>query len=322
MKKAYISLITNNDFMYGLIAMLKTYSMVKNDIPMYVMVTDRISDINREIIKHFGADVIEVSAITLPNSYEGKYMDPHRERNIHTGMAKLNVFNLTQFDKVVFVDADVLFIRNCDELFDKPSFSMVPDPGLYKRDDVKCPDGGNGGMMVIEPSEAIFNDLMKIFNSYKDKDFDTINDQDITYEYLKNWPEREDLHVDIRYNFQANFAGTVEFPFSVFDLLQVKILHMMGLEKPWRVPDHRYFTYHGGNLFDGLNTLYVDIINFCIKDLSINKLYTPDLHYIEWNEIPYTRKILGSDYPKRGSLYESLPNNIFELKFPWSQKED
>ena len=35
----------------------------------------------------------------------------------------LNVFSLTQFSRIVFVDADILVMRNMDELFCIPTFA-------------------------------------------------------------------------------------------------------------------------------------------------------------------------------------------------------
>ena len=45
----------------------------------------------------------------------------------NTTFSKLHVFGLTEYDKIVYLDADVLLLANVDELFDKLPFPSVDD---------------------------------------------------------------------------------------------------------------------------------------------------------------------------------------------------
>ncbi len=40
---------------------------------------------------------------------------------------KLHVWNLVEFEKVVYIDADALVLQNVDELFSRPGFAAAPD---------------------------------------------------------------------------------------------------------------------------------------------------------------------------------------------------
>ena len=66
---------------------------------------------------------------------------------------KLNAWQLTQFDKCVFLDADTLVLKNVDELFDRPELSAAPDVGW--------PDCFNSGVFVFVPSEATYQSLIQ-----------------------------------------------------------------------------------------------------------------------------------------------------------------
>ena len=78
--------------------------------------------------------------------------------DLHLVLTKLHVFRLTQFDKIVFLDADVLPVRPMSHLFTLPhEFSAVPDVGW--------PDIFNSGVMVLTPGEDKFNDVMKLVKS-------------------------------------------------------------------------------------------------------------------------------------------------------------
>lgn len=40
-------------------------------------------------------------------------------------LARLAVFNLTRFDRIVVLEADMVMVRPCDELFDIPVFAAM-----------------------------------------------------------------------------------------------------------------------------------------------------------------------------------------------------
>jgi alpha-N-acetylglucosamine transferase len=68
-------------------------------------------------------------------------------------LTKLHLFRLTQFNKVIYFDADTLILRPLSRLFDLPEhFSAAPDIGW--------PDCFNSGLMVATPSDTTFEQLV------------------------------------------------------------------------------------------------------------------------------------------------------------------
>ncbi|MDB4990627.1 MAG: hypothetical protein JWN04_5805, partial [Myxococcaceae bacterium] len=65
---------------------------------------------------------------------------------------KLRAFALTDFDKLVLLDADTIVLQNIDDLFERPAIAAAPDFLL--------PDRFNSGVMVIEPSAPLFERMM------------------------------------------------------------------------------------------------------------------------------------------------------------------
>ncbi|KAJ6876823.1 UDP-glucuronate:xylan alpha-glucuronosyltransferase 5 [Populus alba x Populus x berolinensis] len=64
--------------------------------------------------------------------------------------SKLRLWQLTDYDKVVFIDADLIVLKNIDKFFAYPQLSAAPnDKVLF-----------NSGIMVIEPSTCLFEDMM------------------------------------------------------------------------------------------------------------------------------------------------------------------
>ena len=42
-------------------------------------------------------------------------------------LTKLRAFGLTQFKKIVFLDADIMVLKNLDQLFEKPPMTSALD---------------------------------------------------------------------------------------------------------------------------------------------------------------------------------------------------
>ncbi len=75
--------------------------------------------------------------------------------DLSKALSKLHVFRLTQYDKVIFFDADTLALRPLSSLFSlTDNFAAAPDSGW--------PDSFNSGLMVLEPSEADFEGLVSM----------------------------------------------------------------------------------------------------------------------------------------------------------------
>jgi glycogenin glucosyltransferase len=103
------------------------------------MVTRDVSTAVRERLQAQGWGLREVEPIANPRA-AGDLLMP-RFANVYT---KLRAWELVEHDKVVFLDADVIVLKNIDELFERPGFAAAPDFFL--------PDRFSSGVMVLAPS--------------------------------------------------------------------------------------------------------------------------------------------------------------------------
>ena len=156
----------------------------------------------------------------------------HRYSGNDTWMlfTKLNLWRQTQYEKLIYIDADCLVIQNVDEMMNFPSVSAVKDLGY---------DGINTGVLVLTPSDEIFEDLMKDMNS--DVYDNTYSDQSYLNWFLKDrkmWNE-----IPLHYNV---LQKKVLFK-PGFDKPSVKIYHYNG-QKPWiKDKEHTCFWQMGEN---------------------------------------------------------------------------
>ena len=119
---------------------------------------------------------------------------------MHSVLTKLHVFRLTQYDKIIFLDADVLPLRSLSHLFTLAhEFSAVPDVGW--------PDIFNSGVMVLTPGHDKFESIMELVRSKGSWDG---GDQGV----LNEWRGDDWHRLSFTYNTTPTATYTYVFPLS------------------------------------------------------------------------------------------------------------
>lgn len=233
-KYSYITFITNEKYLLGLETMCKSLLLSKTKYPLNVVVPENSSDefISKVKRHSFGASIIKIARIESKNDIK----NPNYK---HWGdtFFKLNVARLTQFDKVVMLDLDLLIMKNIDDLFERPHLSACASALI------KFPDWQylNSGLMVIEPDISFFNELItNIENARKASKSGDIGDQDVFNYLYPNWFNRPELRIPEEYN---------EFYRAVYRLAKtlkhgwrdIKVIHYWGIIKPWHLSKKELF---------------------------------------------------------------------------------
>lgn len=149
--------------------------------------------------------------------------NPRAERGSYNeyNYSKFRLWQLTEYARVVFVDADILVLRNLDMLFRFPQISAVGNDGSLF----------NSGIMVIEPSRCTFDALVRgrrTIRSYNGGDQGFLNEVFV-------WWHRLPRRVNYLKNFWANSTGERALKERLFaaEPAEVWSIHYLGL-KPWR----------------------------------------------------------------------------------------
>ncbi|ORZ35098.1 hypothetical protein BCR44DRAFT_1435080 [Catenaria anguillulae PL171] len=159
--------------------------------------------------------------------------------------SKLNVWKLTQYAKVVFLDADTLVNEgaNIDDLFERDELSAAPDCGW--------PDIFNSGLFVLKPSIATFNRLVAFAASRGSWDG---GDQGLLNDFFSDWNTTPGRRLPFVYNVTPTSVYTYAPAFERFQN-DIKVIHFAGPNKPWTyaldpqgAPLGKSSTPHGGVL--------------------------------------------------------------------------
>nr|AFB35538.1 glycogenin-1 [Volvariella volvacea] len=166
---------------------------------------------------------------------------PHRRPDLTTVLTKLHVFRLTQYSKIIFLDADVLPIRPLSHLFTIPhEFSAVPDVGW--------PDIFNSGVLVLSPGEEKFTQLTELLKARGTWDG---GDQGLLNEWRgSNWNR-----LSFTYNTTPTAAYTYAPAYERFGS-QISAVHFIGANKPWHSIPYRTPFTSGQSLSSSTETAY------------------------------------------------------------------
>jgi glycogenin glucosyltransferase len=140
--------------------------------PIVVLVTSQVSEATKIRLKSICNQTIPVEAIICP--YKN---NEHEASWTNSELTKLHIWNLLQFEKVVYLDADTLVIENIGELFEiQSSFAASPD--------IFPPDKFNAGLLVIQPNASVFHEMISLVGVLSSHDG---GDTGFLNSYFSNW---------------------------------------------------------------------------------------------------------------------------------------
>ena len=237
--RAYITLLSTESYLPGVLALHESLKRTGTPYPFATAISAHIAPEIDTVLEAAGIIVRRIPKTTaIPKDMV--------ENNGHWGHTfdKVHLFSLPGFDKLVYVDSDMIVLENMDELFDKPHMSAVAAGLLVESDSHRL----NGGLMVIEPeaklANGIFATLPKAIAEVAAMGGQAIGDQDLINAYYPDWRTTPELQLDQGYNlFQCYLDMYIER--HGFRLPQplakspgnggqpIKIVHFIGPRKPW-----------------------------------------------------------------------------------------
>ncbi len=212
-KYAYAT-FAEGDYVLGVIALARSLAKV-SEIPLVVMYSDPAVRVQ---LAHLPNVILrKISPIPNPHAYG--------QARFNATYSKLRVFELCEFDRVVFVDADAIFLRSTDELFDGEGFQAAPNWGFELKQDF------NSGVFAFTPSAELAHRVISGIHTYPSEDG---GDQG----YLNALFKHEWHPLPPEFN---TLKRVLVYHPALISLSDVRILHFVG-SKPWRLvgDSHEY----------------------------------------------------------------------------------
>ena len=237
---SYVSLLTNNSYVYGIALLVESMKKVNTKYPLHVLVTDEVSPATLNMLDQLKVTYELVDKIKISDTIHEHNMSYDKKMAAiwKYCWTKFAIFKLTQFDKIVFLDADIMVMKNLDHLFELPHMTAALDGEIFNI----WPDWPhfNSGCVVIEPKQELFDSILDFALNLKDLPEYVIADQEILNLYYKDWVNKKELHLNKYYNVFGPYI-----PESMEEEIKKEcyFIHYVG-RKPWQVwfkhPEEKY----------------------------------------------------------------------------------
>lgn len=231
--KSFITTLSTDNYIDGVIHLAKSLEKVNSEYPLVVYVDKLLKRSTLEKLDKMGIRYItETNRIYISDAIREKNIK-HNNSHWDNTFIKLGIFELVEFEKLVYLDSDIMVVNNIDSLFEKPHMSAVVAGKSYPGNESWITF--NSGLMVIEPKEG----LTKEFESLIEKvaiERNSLGDQDILQEYYNDWETKTELHLDEGYNI---FVLYIDYYIEKFNYTYttmtkpINVVHFLGKRKPW-----------------------------------------------------------------------------------------
>lgn len=226
---SYMTLLSDDSYIYGIILLQKSLQEVNTEYPLEVIVTPNVSKPVLNILEQLNLKYRIIEAIKVDSFIEyNSKVNAIFARTWALTFTKFKIFSFTEFDKIIFLDADIMVLKNIDHLFEKPHLTAALDGEYFNI----WPDEPhlNAGLLVIEPNIEEYNKIIDFMKTISWNKNSCIADQEVLNLYYSDWPKQTSLHLNKYYNIFAPYVQEDQ----VEDILKNSyFIHFIG-RKPWK----------------------------------------------------------------------------------------
>jgi alpha-N-acetylglucosamine transferase len=167
-RNAYATLVTNEEYGRGALALVRSLRWTGTEAPLVVLATGEAEHLDE--LENEGCRIVPVRQPSLSDDFRLRHSREalHRAAPFNKGnkpafhdpvdnFCKLELWKLTEYDRIVFLDADSLVVKPIDMLFGFPEFAGAPNLYETLADFHRL----NSGVFVAEPSLVTYERLLE-----------------------------------------------------------------------------------------------------------------------------------------------------------------
>ncbi|KAH0624060.1 hypothetical protein JD844_007389, partial [Phrynosoma platyrhinos] len=217
--QSFVTLATNDSYVKGALVLGSSLRNYRTTRKLTVLITPHVSDPMRNVLEKV---FDKVKLVDVLDSGDVAHLALLKRPELGVTLTKLHCWELTEYSKCVFMDADTMVLSNIDELFEREELSAAPDPGW--------PDCFNSGVFVYRPSVETFNQLLQL--ATEKGSFDG-GDQGLLNTFFSSWATADiSKHLPFIYNLSSISIYSYLPAFKAFGT-NAKVVHFLGRLKPW-----------------------------------------------------------------------------------------
>ena len=240
MTNAYVCYMANDRDLKGVLIVNYKLKQLNSKYNLVCLVTKLVSEESLSTLKRFNISPININfnAILEEFNIEKEKID-YLFSKFYFG--KLFIFLISQFEKLVYLDTDLLIVKNIDHLFernlDNNTIEMTCDTLMRQAQNgkyniIKTTDTFNSGVIIFESNQELFKKICKLL---KKTSLEKIkiwhSDQTIFNDMYKLKLLNVKL-LDYKYNI---IAGVLDYHINKLLLKteDIHVIHFILNPKPW-----------------------------------------------------------------------------------------
>lgn len=211
-----VTLVTTESYVIGAVVLGESLRRSGWQHETTALVTPEISAEARAKLARRWDRIVDVDHVRNPFP-----RDAQGQPYFETTFTKLRIWQQTGYTRLVYLDADTIVVGSIAELLERPKFAAAPCMWL--------PDYFNSGVLVVEPSLEVFDDMFTRLGTFPIYDG---SDQGFLNVYFQDWYGSGPEHrLEAKFNFNHFlYMYAASWKWSLSDL---RVLHYTKL-KPWR----------------------------------------------------------------------------------------
>lgn len=228
--KAYVTLLINESYVPG--ALVLGHSLRKTGTKhklAILMDSSTVSPNSQDLLKRVYDDVIEINdkKIFMPIDLVTKKLG---RPQLAVSLTKILIWQLHQYDHVIYLDADTIPIKSLDHLFER--YASQKSTEIVSAPDIGWPDVFNSGVMIVKPDPAVF-EFIKEYSEKEQASYDGA-DQGLLNEvfHLQGHEGFKWTRLPFIYNMSPSSLYQSS-PATERFLHEIHLVHFVGSGKPW-----------------------------------------------------------------------------------------
>ncbi|KAJ2076722.1 glycogenin glucosyltransferase [Coemansia sp. RSA 988] len=259
----FATLLTTDSYLHGALTLTASLRATGTAHEIICLVAD--GQLSRPAFERLHSSFDRVVNIPIIRSGDAANLALMGRPDLGSTLTKIGIWALTEYERIVFLDADTLVLNSIDALLDilplenaqqrdndiaigqdiRQNGGMRNEGLLAAAPDLGWPDCFNSGVFVAKPSKTTHAQLLDLLANQGSFDG---GDQGLLNAYFDDWSRADHTRrLPFAYNTTSTSFYSYAPAFARFSLT-IKIVHFIGLQKPWKWHRSADGSLHGDNV--------------------------------------------------------------------------
>ncbi|KAI8325297.1 nucleotide-diphospho-sugar transferase, partial [Martensiomyces pterosporus] len=247
----FATLLTTDSYLHGALTLAASLRATGTTREILCLVAD--GQLSKPALARLELAFDRVVSVPILDTEDKRSLALLGRLDLGSTVTKIGVWSLTEYERVVFLDADTLVLRSIDSLLaldntataaeaapdaadtvvgcdSRPNGGMHNEGLLGAAPDLGWPDCFNSGVFVARPSPATHRNLLNLLAAQGSFDG---GDQGLLNTYFSDWSRADHTRrLPFAYNTTSTSFYTYAPAFVRFSH-SIRVVHFVGPHKPW-----------------------------------------------------------------------------------------